>query len=69
MKNSITIKISSLLLMLFLSFSSFAQSPTEPDGEEDGAQAPIDDYIVPMLLAGVALGYVFLKTKAKKIGS
>lgn len=67
MKNSISIKIASLLLMLFLSFASFAQdNPSEPPEEEDVVQAPINDYIVPMLLAGAILGYAFIKRKAKE---
>ncbi|KQS47246.1 MAG: hypothetical protein DCE86_01015 [Flavobacteriaceae bacterium] len=66
MKNSITTKISSLLLLLFLSTASFAQDPTEAPEDEDVTPAPINDYIVPMLLAGVVLGYTFIKGKAKK---
>ena len=66
MKNSITIKIASLLFLLFLSTAAFAQAPSEAPGDEDGPQAPINDYVVPMLLAGIILGYSFIKGKAKK---
>lgn len=66
MKNSITIKIASLLFLLFLSTATFAQNPSEAPDDEDIPQAPINDYIVPMLLAGVVLGYTFIKGKAKK---
>ncbi len=52
--------------MLFLSTASFAQDPTEAPEDEDVTPAPINDYIVPMLLAGVVLGYTFIKGKAKK---
>ena len=67
MKKLISVKILSLLLMLFLSVAAFAEdNPSEPAEEEDPAQAPINDYVVPMLLAGVVLGYAFIKRKATK---
>lgn len=66
MKNSITIKIASLLFLLFLSTAAFAQNPSEAPDDEDGPQAPLNDYVVPMLLAGVILGYSFIKGKTKK---
>lgn len=66
MKNSITIKIASLLFLLFLSTATFAQNPSEAPDDEDVPPAPINDYVVPMLLAGVVLGYTFIKGKAKK---
>ena len=61
-----------LTLVLFLSLSSaFAQPGGEPDagGSEDngGSQldpAPIGDYILPMLILGVATAYVLLRKKS-----
>ena len=68
MKKVISIKTLSLLLMFFVTTASFAvqDNPTEPPEEEDAQVAPIDDYIVPMLLAGAVLGYVLLNRKTKQ---
>ncbi len=67
MKKLISVKILSLLLMLFLSVASFAEdNPSEPAEEEDPGQLPINDYVVPMLLAGAILGYAFIKKKTRE---
>lgn len=55
--------------MLFLNANSFAaeDNPTEPDEVEDPQlPMPIDDYIIPMLLAGSFLGYILIKRNAKE---
>ena len=63
-----------LTLVLFLAVSSgFAQGPADvpdPGGTEDtpGSPlepgAPIADYILPMLVVGIATAYVMLRKKA-----
>lgn len=39
----------------------FAQAPSDP-GQDPGA-APISDYIIPMLLFGIALGFFLFKKR------
>lgn len=57
-------------VMLIAVTSMFAQiTPTDPDGDpdpEDGDlnPAPISDYLLPMLVVGVATAYVLLRKKS-----
>ena len=52
------------LVLYFLLFSNtfiFAQAPFDP-GQDPGT-LPINDYIIPMLLIGIVIGYRLLKQK------
>ena len=65
-KNKIIKTILTFVLVLAVS-SMFAQ-PAEPGGDldpEDGDlnPAPISDYLLPMLVLGVATAYVLLRKK------
>ena len=57
-------------LVLFFGVSSvFAQFPEDPGDEVDPGDAPLDpapigDYLIPMLIAGVATAFILLKKKA-----
>jgi hypothetical protein len=59
-----------LTLVLFFSLSAaFAQLPEDPDDTVDpiGAPlnpAPIGDYLIPMLVLGMATAFILLKKKA-----
>lgn len=62
------IKTLLLLVFFFAAANGFAQID-EPDGNQDNGNAPLDpapigDYIVPMLLLGVATGFVLLKRRS-----
>jgi hypothetical protein len=52
------------LFIAFLLLSTpliFAQEPSDP-GQDPGA-APISDYIIPMIVLGIALGFLLLKKR------
>lgn len=57
-----------ILFFLLLTMPAMAQLD-EPDESEDGSNdplnpsAPIDDYILPMLFVGAALGYYVIKKR------
>ena len=59
-----------LTLVFFFGMSTaFAQFPEDPGDEVDPGDAPLDpapigDYILPMLVLGVATAYILLKKKA-----
>lgn len=63
--------ISSSILILVFAFSissTAAQSPEEPDGVEDSADAdlnpaPISDYLIPMLVLGIVTAFILLNRK------
>lgn len=60
-----------MTLLLVFTLPSYAQFDN-PDEDEDGEDAPldpapIDDYLVPMLLLGVATGYYLIRKKNKMI--
>ena len=66
--NKIT-KIVFTLVFFFGVSSVFAQFPEDPGDEVDPGDAPLDpapigDYILPMLVLGVATAYILLKKKA-----
>ena len=69
MKSS-TLSKALLSLVFFFSVSGvFAQLPEDPDPDVDGPgddlnPAPIGDYMLPMLVLGVATAFVLLKKKA-----
>ena len=56
-----TIKTLVLLFLLFSNTMIFAQEPFDP-GQDHGA-APINDFILPMLLLGIALGFFLFKKR------
>ncbi len=59
-----------LTFVLFLTLTSaFSQTPSDPDPDLDNPgdplnPAPIGDYMLPMLVLGVATAYVLLRKKA-----
>ena len=59
-----------LTLAFFFTVSGvFAQLPEEPDNGVDPVDAPlnpapISDYLIPMLVLGVATAFILLKKKA-----
>ncbi|MEZ0006633.1 hypothetical protein ABH942_002010 [Flavobacterium sp. 28YEA47A] len=57
-----------LLIILMLSAGVQTMNAQEDfdDDTQDVPSAPINDYIVPMLLAGVYLGYKLLKSRTKE---
>ena len=57
-----TIKTLVLFFLLFSNTMIFAQAPSDP-GQDPGA-APISDFIIPMLVLGIVLGF-FLSKKRK----
>ena len=56
-------------LFVLSSWSALAQFPGSEDSSGTGnlesadSQAPISDYIIPMLLIGIVIGYRLLKQK------
>jgi hypothetical protein len=72
MKANIKIKLFSLLLFFCVTLPLLA-GPSDPDPDEDGdgipldpGAAPINDYIVPMLLLGVSTAFILLRKKHKE---
>jgi len=68
MKNILQKKAMLSILLLLLTFPAMAQfGDLDEEEDEENAPleplAPIDDYIVPLLLAGVATGYYLLSKK------
>ena len=57
-----------LLVLFFITFQGVAQTPGEPDegtgGDGNLNPAPIENYIVPMLLIGVVTAFVLLKPRS-----
>ncbi len=58
-----------LTMVFFFSMSSaFAQFPEDPDDnvdleDADLDPAPINDYLIPMLVLGVAVAFILIKKK------
>ena len=66
--NKVT-KIIFTLVFFFAVSSVFAQFPEDPDPDPDGPSEPLDpapigDYLIPMLIVGVATAFILLKKKA-----
>ncbi|KQS53180.1 MULTISPECIES: hypothetical protein [Flavobacterium] len=59
-------KILLLVLMLTTGVQNMNAQEDFDDDTQDVPQAPINDYIIPMLLAGVYLGYRLLKSRTKE---
>ncbi len=60
-----TVKTLIVTLLLLTSTLIFAEDPLAP-GADPGV-SPINDYLIPMLLIGVALGYRLLKKKTQEV--
>jgi len=58
-------KVPFILFLLFLGTGVFAQDPFNPGSDPGGEVAPINDFIIPMLLIGLVLGYRMLVAKDK----
>ena len=71
MKNTL-LKLSIILIFLFSSVSILAQSSGDTDGTPTGLEgvdapaAPINDYILPMILVGIYFGYRVTKRKTSE---
>ncbi|TPD72287.1 hypothetical protein [Flavobacterium microcysteis] len=63
MKNFKTLLI---ILMLSVGIQNMNAQEDFDDDTQDVPSAPINDYIVPMLLVGVYLGYRLLKSRTKE---
>ncbi len=63
MKNFKTLLI---ILMLSAGVQNMNAQEDFDDDTQDVPSAPINDYIVPMLLAGVCLGYRLMKSRTKE---
>ncbi|WP_447636551.1 hypothetical protein [Flavobacterium microcysteis] len=63
MKNFKTLLI---ILMLSVGIQNMNAQEDFDDDTQDVPSAPINDYIIPMLLAGVYLGYRLLKSRTKE---
>lgn len=59
-------KILLLILMMTTGVQNMNAQEDFDDDTQDVPQAPINDYIIPMLLAGVYLGYRLLKSRTKE---
>lgn len=58
-----TIKATAVLFLMLVTQVIFSQNPGDPP--VDPGVAPINDYLIPMLLLGVALGYHLLRKKTE----
>jgi hypothetical protein len=61
--------IKTMLPFVFFFVVSFAYAQADPNEDPDDQNAPLDaapigDYIVPMLLLGIATAFVLLKKRA-----
>jgi hypothetical protein len=71
MKN-IVLQFYIVAFFLLSSATMLAQTPGDTDGTPDGLEgadapaAPIDDYLLPMALVAVFVGYKYSKNKAQK---
>ena len=58
-----TLKSIVLTFLLFSSSLIFADDPNPLDPGADPGVTPINDYIVPMIVLGIVLSFIFLKKK------
>jgi hypothetical protein len=63
MKDTISIKLYSILFFLCFSVSAFADAANPEEAPEDVAAAPISGHIYLLFLVGIV--YVFYKTRVK----
>jgi hypothetical protein len=59
-------KFFQILLCLFVSVLSTTKTLAEDDGGPEMPPAPIDDYIYPMMLVSILIGFCFLYFRNKK---
>ena len=74
MKNFIQEKFVFFLTLWLLVSQPVAAQFDEPDNDEDSSEseinpAPIDDYILPFLIMGMATGYYLIRKKQQSIGT
>lgn len=55
-----------LILLLVVGFQNMNAQEDFDDDTQDVPSAPINDYIIPMLLVGVYLGFRLMKSKTKE---
>jgi hypothetical protein len=70
MKNSNHSEIRYQFLLVLLFLVQFAQAqPGFDDGDDvnDAVPAPIDDWILPMAIIGIAVMYYFIKKKRQSL--
>lgn len=72
MKLNKMIKIVLTLVFFFSLSSAFAQVPEDPEQDPDPGNAPLDpapigDYLLPMLVLGVATAFILLKKKVPRV--
>ena len=60
-----TVKTLIVTLLLLTSTLIFAQNPGDPP--VDPGVSPINDYLMPMLILGVVLGYRLLNKKIQEV--
>ena len=70
MKQNKIFKLAILVLFFVATLSVHAQ-PSDPelDPDDEGADlnpAPISDYLLPMLIIGVATAFILLRTKTRQ---
>jgi hypothetical protein len=67
--NYSAIRYQFLLGILFLVQFAQANPPTFDDGDDvnDAVPAPIDDWILPMAIIGIAVMYYFIKKKRQSL--
>ena len=58
-----------LMLAFFFAVSGVCAQPTDPEQDPDDENAPLDpapisDYLIPMLVVGVATAFVLIKRQA-----
>jgi hypothetical protein len=58
-----TIKSIVLMFLLFSNSLIFADDPNPLDPGVDPGVSPINDYIIPMIVLGIVLSFIFLKKK------
>lgn len=68
MKVNTTTKLVIALMFFFSVSGAFAQLPEDPDDNVDPVDgpldpAPINDYLIPMLIIGMATAFILLKKK------
>lgn len=75
MKQSKIFKLAIIVVFMLTVNTIFAQgTPADPDPLEDDENAdlnpaPISDYLLPMLIIGVATAFILLRTKTRQEAS
>ena len=67
MKNNKTITKYITVIIMFLScINSFAQNPIDPGSGGDPGAVPIGDWVIPMMLLGLFLMFVYFRKQQKQ---